>query len=47
MNKLRLARIYDPQTKLVIDEKRFYTKNMAFMGQEVFNPVKSLETIQN
>ncbi|WP_052188102.1 DUF6340 family protein [Cellulophaga sp. Hel_I_12] len=38
-------RIYDPQTKLVIDE-RFYTKNMAFMGQGI-NPVKALETIQN
>lgn len=37
-------RLYDPQTRLVIDE-RIYTKNMLFTGQGI-NPIKAVEAVK-
>ena len=37
-------RLYDPQTKLVIDEY-IYNKNMAFTGQGI-NPIKAVEAVK-
>lgn len=37
-------RIYNPQTRLVIDE-RIYTKNMVFSGSGI-NPLKAVEAVQ-